>query len=204
MNLRKGVLIVFEGIDGAGKSTQAHLLLKELNSKRIEAIYLREPSDSKWGRQIKEKALQAGSLTPEEELLLFQKDRKENVRNNIKPALQKKNVVILDRYYYSTIAYQGAKGISEQRIREMNESFVVQPDLVFILDIDEKKGLKRISNRKKKDMLFESPEYLENVRRRFKSFNGDNIIHVDATMPVAEIGMKIKRIVIDYLKQMEA
>ncbi len=204
MNLRKGVLIVFEGIDGAGKSTQAHLLLKELNSKRIEAVYLREPSDSKWGRQIKEKALQAGSLTPEEELLLFQKDRKENVRNNIKPALQKKNVVILDRYYYSTIAYQGAKGISEQRIREMNESFVVQPDLVFILDIDEKKGLKRISNRKKKDMLFESPEYLENVRRRFKSFNGDNIIHVDATMPVAEIGMKIKRIVIDYLKQMEA
>jgi dTMP kinase len=164
---------------------------------------LREPSDSKWGLEIKKKALQTGSLTPEEELLLFQKDREENIRNNIKPSLLKKKVVILDRYYFSTIAYQGAKGISEQRIRDMNEAFVVKPDLIFILDIDERNGLRRIANRKKKDKLFECEEYLAEVRKKFKEFTGDNIIHIDATKHTGMISMKIKKIVFDYLGPLE-
>src|SRR4030042_5497767 len=107
--LKKGLLIVFEGIDGAGKSTQARLLLRKVRAIGCEAISFREPTRGKWGRAIKRMAKTAGSLTPEEELDLFIKDRKENVRNNIKPALSGRKVVILDRYYYSTIAYQGAK-----------------------------------------------------------------------------------------------
>lgn len=96
--LEKGVLIVIEGIDGAGKSTQAKSLLRKLRVLGLEAVYFREPSRGKWGRELKRKAKETGSLTPGQELELFQKDRQENVEKNLKPALKKKKVVILDRY----------------------------------------------------------------------------------------------------------
>ncbi|GAI31111.1 unnamed protein product [marine sediment metagenome] len=130
--MQKGILIVFEGIDGSGKSTQAEILLERLQEEDFDAVYFREPSKGKWGRKIKKKALHPDSLSPEEELDLFQKDRRENVEKNLKPALKKKRIVILDRYYYSTIAYQGAKGIDEKLIRRINEEFIVEPDLDFV------------------------------------------------------------------------
>ena len=194
MVLEKGVLIVFEGIDGSGKSTQAEILLKRLQEEDVDVVYFREPSKGKWGRKIKKKALHPDSLTPEEELELFLKDRRENVEKNLKPALKKKRVVILDRYYYSTIAYQGAKGIDEKQIARMNEEFVVQPDLVFILDIDPQKGLERIENRKKKDRLFEREDYLAKVREIFRSFKGEKFVHIDALKSKEEISREIEEI----------
>lgn len=198
--MQKGILIVFEGIDGSGKSTQAEILMKMLQKKGFDVVYFQEPSKGKWGRKIKKKALHPDSLAPEEELDLFQKDRKENVEKNLKPALEKKRVVIMDRYYYSTIAYQGAKGIDEKRIRKMNEEFVVQPDLVFILDIDPQKGLERIENRKKKYRLFEREEYLVKVRKIFKSLKGKNFIHINALKSKEEISKEIKEIVLQKLR----
>ena len=198
--LQKGVLIVFEGIDGAGKSTQAEILLDRLKARGYDVAYFREPSESKWGREIKKRALFADSLSPEEELELFQKDRRENVERNLKPALEEKKIVILDRYYYSTIAYQGAKGIDHEMIKKANEEFVVKPDLVFILDIDAKRGLERIQNRKKKDKLFEREDYLVKVREIFSSFEGENIIHIDALKPREEISKKIEESILEYLR----
>ena len=198
--LQKGVLIVFEGIDGAGKSTQAEILLDRLKARGYDVAYFREPSESKWGREIKKRALFADSLSPEEELELFQKDRRENVERNLKPALEEKKIVILDRYYYSTIAYQGAKGIDHEMIKKANEEFVVKPDLVFILDIDAKRGLERIQNRKKKDKLFEREDYLVKVREIFCSFEGENIIHIDALKPREEISKKIEESILEYLQ----
>ncbi|NIM57846.1 MAG: dTMP kinase [Candidatus Aminicenantes bacterium] len=192
MVLEKGVLIVFEGIDGSGKSTQAEILLRRLQEKGVEVVYFREPTKGKWGRKIKKKALHPGSLTPEEELDLFLKDRRENVEKNLKPALKKKRVVILDRYYYSTIAYQGAKGIEEKRIARMNEEFVVEPDLVFIFDIDPQKGLERIENRKRKYRLFEREDYLVKVREIFQSFKGEKFVHIDALKSKEEISKEIE------------
>ena len=87
MKLNKGVLIVLDGIDGTGKTTQAKRLLATLQKKGADAVYFREPSDSQWGLAIKTKAVIADSLTPEEELDLFQKDRVENVEKNLKPAI---------------------------------------------------------------------------------------------------------------------
>jgi len=197
--LQKGILIVFEGIDGSGKSTQAEILLERLQEEDFDAVYFREPSKGKWGRKIKKKALHPDSLSPEEELALFQKDRRENVEKNLKPALKKKRIVILDRYYYSTIAYQGAKGIDEKLIRRMNEEFVVEPDLVFIFDIDPKKGLERIENRKKKDMLFEREDYLVKVREIFRSFKGEKFIHIDALKSKEEIRKEIEEIVLPII-----
>jgi dTMP kinase len=196
MALQKGVLIVFEGIDGSGKSTQAEILLKRLREKGVDAVYFREPSKGKWGRRIKKKALYPDSLTAEQELDLFLKDRRENVAKNLKPALKKKRVVILDRYYYSTIAYQGAKGIDEKLIRRLNEEFAVEPDLVFILDIDPNKGLERIENRKKKDRLFEREDYLAKVSDIFRSFKGEKFVHLDALRSKKEISQEIDEIVL--------
>jgi dTMP kinase len=199
MVLQKGILIVFEGIDGSGKSTQAEILLERLQEEDFDAVYFREPSKGKWGRKIKKKALHPDSLSPEEELDLFQKDRRENVEKNLKPALKKKRIVILDRYYYSTIAYQGAKGIDEKLIRRMNEEFVVEPDLVFIFDIDPKKGLERIENRKKKDKLFEREDYLIKVREIFRSFKGEKFVHIDALKSKEEIRKEIEEIALPII-----
>lgn len=199
MRLKRGVLIVFEGIDGSGKSTQANNLFHAILERGFKAVYFSEPTQGKWGRLIKEKAAFPESLSPEEELKLFQRDRKENVKKNLKPALRKKQIVILDRYYFSTIAYQGAKGIDTERIRKLNEKIAVKPDLVFILDLDAKKGLNRIENRKKKDLLFEREDYLVRVRQLFLQIKGDNIFHVNADRSEEEISKEIKQIVFAYL-----
>lgn len=201
MLLKKGVLIVFEGIDGAGKTTQAKSLLNLLRTKGVETAFFREPTQGRWGREIKKKAALVDSLTPEEELELFQKDRKDNVEKNLKPALKEGKVIVLDRYYFSTIAYQGARGIDPDRIRRMNEEFAVPPDLVFILDIDAKKGLDRIQDRKTRDLLFEQEEYLGRVRRIFKNMKGKNIYHFDGRRPEQEISAAVKKIVLKYLAE---
>jgi dTMP kinase len=196
--VHKGFLIVFEGIDGAGKSTQAEILMKTLRQKGFSVVYFREPSEGKWGREIKKKAAHPDSLSPEEELELFLKDRKENVEKNLKPALREKKIVILDRYYFSTIAYQGAKGIDQERIKRMNEGFVVEPDLVFFLDVDPQEGLDRIKNRRKKDKLFERAEYLVRVREIFRNFQGEKFIQIDASKPKKEISAQIEKTTLDY------
>ncbi len=187
MRLNQGVLIVIEGIDGAGKSTQARLLLKKLRSEGYPAAYFREPTRGKWGREIKKLAKRADSLSPEEELALFIKDREENVKRNLRPALSRKKVVILDRYYFSTIAYQGAKGIRPARIKKLHKNFAVKPDLVFILDIDPAEGLERIRARKKKDVLFERKDYLARVRKMFRAFRGRAFVQIKAARPRMEV-----------------
>ena len=204
MKLKKGVLIVLDGIDGTGKTTQAKRLLATLLKKGLDAVYFREPSDSKFGLAIKRKAVIADSLTPEEELDLFQKDRRENVEKNLMPAMQQKKVVVLDRYYFSTIAYQGARGIDPEMIRHQNESFVVKPDLVFILDIVPQKGLDRIAiSRKKIDEHFEREDYLIKVREIFQSFRGKNIHHIDTSRLEEDIYKDIEKIVSDFLKSID-
>ncbi len=191
--MKKGLLVVFEGIDGAGKSTQARALVRKLRALGHDTAYFREPSRGRWGRELKRKAKTTGSLTPEEELALFQADRRDNVERNLKPALRRGRIVVLDRYYFSTIAYQGAKGIDRTRIRRMNERFAPRPDLVFVLDIGAAEGLARIANRKSKDLLFERELYLVRVRRTFRSFRGRGMIHVDARRGREEI----RRLVLD-------
>ncbi len=198
--LKKGVLIVLEGIDGAGKTTQARLLLRCLRREGFEAAYFREPTRGRWGREIKKLALLPDSLTPEEELELFEKDRRENVRLNLKPALAQKKVVVLDRYYFSTMAYQGGKGLDPDRIRRRHERFAPPADLVFILDLGARKGLARIAGRKRKDKLFERERYLGRVRKIFRSLKGRMFVPVDASQSAKEVFRAISKKALDYLK----
>jgi dTMP kinase len=175
----KGVLVVLEGIDGSGKTTQARALLGRLRRRGYRAVFFREPSRGRWGREIKRLAVRDGSLTPEEELGLFVKDRRENVERNLRPALETGQVVVLDRYYFSTIAYQGAKGIDTGRIRRMNEAFAVPPDLVIVLDVDPRQGLDRIAGRRTRDELFEREDFLVRVAEIFRGFRGPKVLHLD-------------------------
>jgi dTMP kinase len=188
---RRGLFIVLEGIDGSGKTTQARALLRRLRRRGRKAAFFREPTRGRWGREIKRLAVRAGSLTPEEELDLFVKDRRENVEKNLRPALAAGKVVVLDRYYFSTIAYQGAKGLGTGLIRRLNESFAVEPDLVIILDVEAAAGLARIAGRKTRDELFEREDYLERVARLFRGFEGPRIVHIDGRGDPRAIGKAI-------------
>ncbi len=193
--LKKGILVVLEGIDGSGKTTQARSLLRRLRTRGYKARFFREPTRGKWGRAIKKLAARADSLTPDEELDLFVRDRRENVEKNLKPALRAGQVVVLDRYYFSTIAYQGAKGIDAGRIRRMNEAFAVKPDLVVVLDVDAGAGLARIRGRKTRDELFEREDYLARVRDIFRGFKGPRFVHLDGRGDRRAIGKAIWAVV---------
>jgi dTMP kinase len=176
---RRGLLIVFEGIDGSGKTTQSRRLLRRLRRRGRRADFFREPTRGRWGREIRRLALRADSLTPRQELELFVRDRRENVERNLGPALAAGKDVVLDRYYFSTIAYQGAKGLDPGRIRRLNESFAIPPDLVVVLDVDASAGLARIAGRKTRDELFEREDYLVRVASLFRGFAGPDIVHID-------------------------
>jgi dTMP kinase len=189
--MRKGLLVVFEGIDGTGKSTQARGLVRRLRARGLGAGYFREPTRGRWGREIKRLARIAGSLTPEEELELFLRDRREDVERNLLPALAEGLIVVLDRYYFSTIAYQGAKGLDSERIRRLNERFAPKPDLVFILDLSAARGLGRIQGRRTQDFLFEKERYLRRVRLIFNGFRGRRFVRLDAARDRRELGAEI-------------
>jgi dTMP kinase len=189
--LKKGLLVVLEGIDGSGKTTQARSLLRRLRYRGRKAVFFREPTRGKWGRAIKKMAARADSVTPDEELDLFVRDRRENVAKNLAPALAAGKVVVLDRYYFSTIAYQGAKGIDPGKIRRLNEKFTVKPDLVIVLDVDAGAGLARIRGRKTRDELFEREDYLARVRQIFLGFKGPRFVHLDGRGDRRSVGRAI-------------
>ncbi|HDJ22747.1 MAG TPA: dTMP kinase, partial [Candidatus Aminicenantes bacterium] len=174
--LKKGLLIVFEGIDGAGKSTQIKLVADLLKSQGYPVVCFQEPTQGKWGQLIRQKAVEAGSLSSAEELELFLRDRQENVELNLLPALRERKIVLLDRYYFSTMAYQGARGLNVDEIKRKNEAFAPRPDLVFILLVEPKLSLQRITSRQRKEILFEEESYLTKVNKLFASFKEENII----------------------------
>jgi len=189
-----GRLIVFEGIDGAGKSTQVKLFREYIKGQR-EALFLREPTDGPWGRKIRS-LLEEGKpdLSAEEALHLFTMDRRDNVENHILPALQKKKLVVVDRYYFSSIAYQGALGIDPGRIRSTNESFAPTPDLVFLLQVDPRTGLNRIENSRGGNItLYERTDYLCQVQEIFNAMGDSCIRRLDASLPPELVHEKIVR-----------
>src|SRR6266516_1826503 len=101
-----GFLIAIEGIDGAGKTTQAHFVQDKLMSRQLAVIRTKEPTMGHWGQILRDSAL-TGRLSLEEEVEAFLNDRREHVTNTILPELKAAKIVILDRYYFSTVAYQG-------------------------------------------------------------------------------------------------
>jgi len=179
--------IIFEGIDGSGKTTQLDRISAWLKQYDIPVVTNREPTSSPAGLRLRESA-SGGRFTPEEEAELFLEDRRNNVENNILPALRAGKTILQDRYYYSTIAYQSARGLDPDEIRRKNEAFAPEPDLVLLLDLDPETALERIkNNRGETPNLFEKLDYLKRVRQVFLSLEDSNLVRIDAAGTVEEV-----------------
>ena len=174
-----GWLVVLEGIDGAGKSTVLRHLAEYCEAQGLSTVLSGEPTRGQWGMKLRQ-SMTEGRLTLEDELELFLKDRAEHVQTLIRPALAGGKMVLLDRYYFSTAAYQGARGADPLTILAENEKFAPKPDLVILLDFDPAQGLDRIRARGDAPNTFEQLDQLQEVRRIFLSLKGEYIQRVDA------------------------
>ena len=186
--MNRGLLIVFEGIDGSGKSTQCRMLADLLNKKGIANISLAEPTRRKWGMKIRQLLAKGrNGISSNEELEWFMNDRREDVKQNIEPALKAGKVVLMDRYYFSTAAYQGALGFDPEKIRVDNERFAPIPDRVLIFHNSPEKSLERIESSREEKSAFEKRDYLIEVQTIFKSFTGPNIRYVSSDSSLEKV-----------------
>lgn len=168
------MLVVLEGIDGSGKSTLARNLASAFEAKGRNVVVTAEPTDGPHGRRIREltRSGRRAEMTPEEELGLFCDDRAEHVANLVRPALDRGDVVIQDRSYFSTVAYQGGRGISRDRILEVSEKIAPKPDHLLVVDVPIEVALERIHvTRKGPADDFEKRASLERAREVFLSFS---------------------------------
>lgn len=169
-----GIFIVIEGIDGAGKSTQAKLLAKWFETKGYEVVLTKEPTDTAFGKLIRKLVLTGGregiidgaKISHEAEALLFAADRAEHVKKLIEPSIKAGKVVISDRYFYSSLAYQWARGLDLEWLINLNK-FAIRPDLVILLDLPVKESMKRINGRQLKSEFDRIAELQKKVRENY-------------------------------------
>ncbi|REJ69402.1 MAG: dTMP kinase [Planctomycetota bacterium] len=177
-----GILIVFEGIDGVGKSTLIARLAAALTAAGEVVVESREPTDGEHGRRIRRSAVE-GRMSLADELAAFVADRREHVEQLLAPALARGEVVLLDRYFYSTIAYQGARGADVAELeRAMRGQFPI-PDATLLLDAAPAVTLGRIAeSRAAAPDEFERLEALERIRAIFldQCARAEEMIRIDA------------------------
>ena len=184
----RGWLIVFEGIDGTGKSTQCRMMEEYLNEKGVPVVRLREPTGGVWGQKIRQILSEGrGDVSREEERSWFIEDRREDVSKNILPALDDNKVVLLDRYFYSTAAYQGALGLNPDDILRDNKVFAPVPDRAYIFNAPPEQCLKRIESSRDGYSSFEKLEYLVKVQKNFDSFQGPHIKKINGVSTIEDI-----------------
>lgn len=202
----KGKLIVLEGIDGCGKSAVGKRLYEHLTSKGIKCVLYHEPSDSYWGKIIK-KRLSIGEIIPtDEQLFLFLLDRASDVTNRIVPTLNSGTTIILDRYYYSTAAYQTQKGLSPKEILSLNILHLnfPKPDLTIWLRIQPDVALERIKERDIPLTQFEALEILTELDRNYDNVFNSNLIkehvaRISAEKSEDEVSEEVIAVVTNFL-----
>ena len=191
MSNRSGILIVFEGTDGTGKSTQLSLLANYLQSKKYPVVTTREPTEGKYGQLIRQLYLQRDSCTPDEELELFLADRKEHVNKVINPALTSGKIVLCDRYYLSTVAYQGANGFDVDKLISLND-FAPAPDIALLFQVPLDISLKRITDGRGEELNdFEQIENLQKVATLFESLSMPFIKKINAHGSIDDVHSKV-------------
>src|SRR5438552_1279152 len=186
-----GFLVAIEGIDGSGKTTQAELLAKFCSENHLAHLVSKEPTKGKYGMQIRDSA-NSGRMSIEEEMEILLKDRAEHVENVIAPALKKEKIVILDRYYFSNAAYQGAHGADAELILAENERFAPQPDLLILLDVSARAGIARIRSRGDEPNKFETIESLEKARLIFKQVQRPYKHEIDGEGGIEQISASVR------------
>jgi len=199
----KGRFIVFEGIDGAGKSTQIEKLRQKLVSEGRKVFITAEPTQSVTGGILRDALSGNYKRSAAELAAMFLSDRVfHNVNESvgINQALQKGFDVISDRYYYSSFAYQGLDSDIDWVIdMNLNCPDIRRPDLCIFLDLDAEKSKARIDTNRATVEIFEKEEILNKIRSKFfdvfKRLPNENIAIVDASGSVDEVAEKISAIV---------
>jgi dTMP kinase len=186
-----GFLIAFDGIDGTGKTTQVVRLTNSLVKHGFEVVRSKEPTDGPWGKLIRESA-RGTRLGPEEELNVLLKDRREHVQNFIKPSLASGKIVILDRYFWSNVAYQGCTLGDPHAILKENLSFAPCPDLTILLDAPVPVCQGRIVARDGAVNAFEKAEFLACCQKVFRSIDLPGVRHVDGSRTPDEVEQSIR------------
>ncbi|MBL4901498.1 MAG: dTMP kinase [Desulfocapsa sp.] len=197
---KPGLLIVFEGTDGTGKSTQTKLLATDLEERGFAVVSTFEPSNGIYGKQIRALFTNRETISREEELDLFLADRKDHVDNLIAPSLKSGKVVLCDRYYLSTIAYQGAAGIDPAHILARND-FAPVPDLALLFYAPLTTGIQRITEGRGEPLNdFEKEDYLEKVASQFEQLQLPCIKRIDATRDIETIHQDVLALVNPILR----
>jgi len=191
---RKGFFIVFEGVDGSGKTTQIERLRDFFKGKGYKVNLTKEPTENSIGSLIWEYMKSKDrSLAPETEALLFAADRLEHGKW-IKETLENGEIVISDRYIHSSLAYQGAAGVELDWIRSLNRR-AFKPDMVILLDINPDSSLERVSHRDR--TVFEENTYLKTVRELYLKFSGmGEMIIIDASQDIDEVQREIREYIV--------
>ena len=197
MSRAKGVFICIEGLDGSGKTTQARLLAKRLEETH-EAVCTAEPSLGKIGSFIRERCLYGEKrLSNVVEALLFAADRIEHVANEVLPALNAGRLVISDRYVYSSLAYQGAAGLSLDWIERINEH-ALRPDLAIFIDVDPRIVMRRLKRRRS---VMENFATQQRVRKIYLEFVARGaLVRIDGNKPKNEVAETLYAKVLKFLE----
>lgn len=201
-----GFFLVIEGIDGTGKSTLGRALADRLRAAGVECLLTREPTDGPYGQKIRELAKSGReSVSADEEVDLFVIDRKEHLEKEMLPALLAGNAVILDRYYYSTMAYQSSRGANLESIRAKHAAFAPEPDLLVILELEVSAALERIrQSRGDGPDHFEGAEYLQKVARVFEGVTHPNLLRLDAKLPTEAMVEAVLQRMGEWVKEKRA
>jgi len=203
-NIYSGKLIVVEGLDGSGQTSQASLLRDFFINKGYQVVLTKEPTqDSEAGKKIKEILEKKIETDPLELQKLYAKDRKEHLESTIIPALERGKIVISDRYFFSTFAYGTAHGADLNELIEMNNDFLL-PDLTFLLKVNPEVCIKRIERRGDPKTLFEKEERLVKVWEVYKILPNKfkNVYMIDGEESIKEVFEQVKKVVLlKFLKE---
>jgi dTMP kinase len=191
------MFIAFEGLDGSGSSTQAKLLVERLERTGHPAFVTKEPTASNpIGRMIRDVLQHKWEASPEAFQLLFSADRAQHLKDEILPALSKGQIVVSDRYLFSTIAFGSLAVPDIEWLKQLNRLYPM-PDMTFLFKLDPAECMRRIESRGQPTELFEKEEKLKNIWKTYEKIAHDypNFHLIDASRSIAEITDTIWEIV---------
>lgn len=199
---KKGLFIVFDGIDGSGKDCHIDRLFEKLTGLGYEVIKTAEPWISEAGKRMRKLAQEGrNNISPMEEARFYLEDRKEHAGKIITPALSKGKIILCGRYYYSTMAYQGALGADPEEIRRENENVVPIPDLVIMLRVDIEESMRRILERSKQIARgYEKRDYLLKVGEILYGIKAPYIKQIETSGDIETTAAKVYSTVKPYLE----
>ena len=193
MSSNEGPFIVFEGVEGSGKTTQTRALARKLINEGIDHIVANDPGITPLGKRVRRWLKSDETASPITELFLFLGARSALTDSTLRGAIEEGKVVISHRYTYSTLAYQGyGRGLDIEMLKNMNNIATggLIPDLVILLDLSTQQGMERIAYRPLDRIEQEGIDFHDRVRRGYKTLASDSNekwLVIDGSQPKSQI-----------------